>query len=135
MKKLVIGLAAVLLLFSNCKPAQQPQITMKDIVGVEWLHSHEDDKDGMRAYRPADYNFPPSRGRQGFKIEEDGTFTVYGIAPTDGRKIEKGSWTKKEGSALRLDVAAKNMNGRQESFTLEFVQYKDQVLYVKQEQQ
>ncbi len=32
-----------------------------------WIHSHEEDTDTEMVYRPADFAFPPSRGRTGFE--------------------------------------------------------------------
>lgn len=33
-----------------------------------WLHSHEEDTADVRVYRPAEYPFPPARGRDGFEF-------------------------------------------------------------------
>lgn len=59
-----------------------------------WLHSHEEDTDGAERYRRNDYSFPPSRGRTGFEIKEDGEFVEIGIAPGDGEDVREGHWTE-----------------------------------------
>jgi hypothetical protein len=61
-----------------------------------WVHSHEDDTEDIKVYRPADYKFPPSRGREGFEIKQNGEFILYRIAPTDGLRKLTGHW-KSEG--------------------------------------
>src|SRR5438034_663791 len=38
-----------------------------------WLHSHEEDADAAKVYRPDDYPFPPARGRMGFELKPDGS--------------------------------------------------------------
>lgn len=58
-----------------------------------WVHSHEEDHGGNLVYRPASYNFPPSRGREKFDIKPGGALLYYGIAPADGMATpEEGSW-------------------------------------------
>ncbi|HYG40227.1 MAG TPA: hypothetical protein VD908_16475, partial [Cytophagales bacterium] len=57
-----------------------------------------EDSAGLKAYRPDTFKFPPSRGRAGFKIENDSTFILYSIAPTDG-------WEKHYG---KLELAGDN---------------------------
>ncbi len=34
-----------------------------------WMHSHEEDSGDVQVYRPADYDFPPARGRRGFELQ------------------------------------------------------------------
>ncbi len=48
-----------------------------------WIHSHEEDGDDYRIFRPSSYEFPLSRGREGFEIKENGTFIWYRIAPAE----------------------------------------------------
>lgn len=57
-----------------------------------WIHSHEDDGDNFKAYRPKDYDFPVSRGRDGFEIKADGQFIWNRIAPADGNERVPGTW-------------------------------------------
>jgi hypothetical protein len=58
-----------------------------------WFHSHEEDTGNQQVYRPSSYDFPPSRGRYGFQLNQDGTYTDFGIAPTDGTVAQPGNWT------------------------------------------
>jgi hypothetical protein len=57
-----------------------------------WMHSREEDAGDARVYRRPDYRFPPSRGRTGFDIRDDGTFVAIGIGPGDGQKGRRGRW-------------------------------------------
>lgn len=58
-----------------------------------WLHSHEEDTDTEKVYRLADkYDFPLSRGREGFDLKPDNKLAEIGIAPTDGPAQAAGSW-------------------------------------------
>ena len=68
-------------------PDQLPRAIFK-----RWVHSHEEDTEEVKVFRPANYRFPRSRGRSGFEIREDGTFLLYAIAPTDGLRTIRGTW-------------------------------------------
>ena len=57
-----------------------------------WLHSHEEDTAAETVYRPADYDFPLSRGRSGFELKPDNKLSEINIAPTDGTTEKEGSW-------------------------------------------
>lgn len=66
----------------------------KNIVG-KWKHSHEEDVGKFQIYRPSGYNFPLSRGREGFEIIADGTFILYRISPNDSMDKMEGKWRMK----------------------------------------
>jgi hypothetical protein len=57
-----------------------------------WLHSREEDRDGVEVYRPEDFPFPPSFGRDGFEIHPDGRFVQDEIGPADGTVQVEGRW-------------------------------------------
>lgn len=83
------------LVLSSCKAQNKTTTIVEELTGKTWLHSHEEDKNGLRAFRTQDFSFPPSRGREGFEFHEDSTFIYYSIAPTDGTQRNKGTWTAK----------------------------------------
>jgi len=58
-----------------------------------WKHSHEEDTPAQRVFRPADYHFPPSRGRFSFELNPDGTavFRDGGACDKPGQTL--GSWS------------------------------------------
>ena len=72
-----------------------------------WTHSHEEDHDGLTVFRPADYRFPPSRGRQSFRLEPNGALVHSGPAPDDRTQRSEGRW-KFEGNVLTLTGAGRS---------------------------
>jgi hypothetical protein len=69
-----------------------------------WLHSHEEDAQGVIVYRPADYSFPPSRGRSGFDFRKDGELVYIGIGRADGSEEFLGSWAIEGSNQVRINV-------------------------------
>ena len=67
-----------------------------------WVHSHEEDADDERVYRPADYPFPPSRGRDSFELRPDGTATEWTPGATDRSVAKEGRWTLERGGRVAL---------------------------------
>lgn len=57
-----------------------------------WVHSHEEDTATERVYRPAEFPFPPSRGRTGFDLKPDHRCTAFEIAPADGSEEYSATW-------------------------------------------
>jgi hypothetical protein len=71
----------------------------------EWVHSHEEDSGGRMVFRPATHDFPPSRGRQRFTLNPDGTLILTRPGPTDRRESTGGSWALEDGGVLVLHTA------------------------------
>ena len=59
----------------------------EDCIYKHWTHSHEEDTEDKKVYRPSTFEFPQSRGRDGFEIRENGEFILYIMGRTD--KTEK----------------------------------------------
>jgi hypothetical protein len=58
-----------------------------------WVHSHEEDKGGVQVFRPADYAFPPARGRDALHLEADGSLVKSIPGPDDRTSTQPaGSW-------------------------------------------
>ena len=72
----------------------------EELVG-HWVHSHEEDSPTTLVFRPAAWDFPPSRGRTGFELRPDGTYTGSEPGPTDAPAESQGTWTL-EGDRLVL---------------------------------
>jgi hypothetical protein len=68
-----------------------------------WVHSHEEDAEGQKVFRPADYPFPPSRGRLSFELSADGSARVRRPGATDRAVGSRGHW-KLEDDVLELDT-------------------------------
>jgi hypothetical protein len=62
------------------------------IVRQRWVHSHEEDTDKEMVFRPAAFEFPPSRGRTSFELKPDGALLEGGIGPTDRPVETQGTW-------------------------------------------
>ncbi len=77
-----------------------------DLLSQKWIHSHEEDTPQASVFRPADYRFPPSRGRAGFELKPDGSLVEIGIGPTDRPTESGGSWELKGGDQLILRAGA-----------------------------
>jgi hypothetical protein len=60
-----------------------------------WVHSHEEDTQTEMVFRPAHHKFPPSRGRKGFELKNDGTLVDLGLAPNDAQAATAGRWQLK----------------------------------------
>jgi hypothetical protein len=67
-----------------------------------WVHSHEEDTDTKMVFRPAGYNFPPSRGRASFNLKADGSFDETGIGADDRRLGAAGTWRLIDKDTLAL---------------------------------
>jgi hypothetical protein len=63
-----------------------------------WINSHEENDEAKKhiVYRPAEYDFPPARGREGFEIKENGIFISHPIAPYDGNMSITEKWAVKD---------------------------------------
>ena len=59
-----------------------------------WIHSHEEDSDGITVYRPQSYAFPPARGRAALELRSGGQWTDHPIAAADGNDNVPGSTWK-----------------------------------------
>lgn len=90
-----------------------------------WIHSYEEDSGDVMVYREQGFDFPPSRGREGFQINADSTFILYGIAPTDGVQKKKGRWTLKDG---KLQVAFDGHESAGGFFSIELLSFENGLL-------
>jgi hypothetical protein len=72
-----------------------------------WVHSHEEDTETERVFRPASYDFPRARrGRDSFELRPDGTYVERAPGPADAPvESGSGSWSL-EGSRLELGDGA-----------------------------
>jgi hypothetical protein len=66
-----------------------------------WVHSHEEDTATTSVYRPANFPFPPARGREGFCLQPEGILTARKPGPTDQTVTAAGTW-KLAGDELEL---------------------------------
>ncbi|MCP2042299.1 hypothetical protein [Pontibacter sp. HSC-36F09] len=114
----------LVLLANTCRKKAEAEF-----LGQTWLHSYEEDEDDVLVYRPNTYDFPPSRGRTGFALEQEGVAKQYAIAPADGLEEHIGIWEYKDKNTIRVHIQG---NGYPEQrYTMEVVSLKDNVLKVR----
>ena len=75
----------------------------RDLLG-DWMHSHEEDTNGLTVFRPSTFAFPLSRGRKSFSLRADGTYKGTIPGPTDRPAPTSGRWALK-GTTLSLSAA------------------------------
>ncbi|GAA3039727.1 hypothetical protein FHS39_004749 [Streptomyces olivoverticillatus] len=93
-----------------------------------WVHSFEEDDDGITAYRPHGHPFPPARGRRGMEFAADGTFTDHPIGRGDALDSVPGLWQTKDGSHLAVSFPAAGLPGRE----LEIVSCDEELLRLRE---
>ncbi|MCC6585255.1 MAG: hypothetical protein IT168_00930 [Bryobacterales bacterium] len=67
-----------------------------------WLHSHEEDTPEATVYRRDSFPFPPSRGRHGFELRDDGSLVDLGPGAADRPGHSAGAWEQPEPGQLKL---------------------------------
>src|SRR3954453_2811731 len=72
-----------------------------------WVPSREGGQADSQAFRPPDFDFPPSFGRDGFELRPDGEFIQDDVGPADGIVQVRGRWTQQGPGrvAIRFDGA------------------------------
>ena len=98
---------------------------MEQAYGETWLNLYEKDTDDAKAYQVSTAEFPPARGRYGFKLDKKGNFWEVGPGPTDIPTKTKGTWEWKEkGESILVKVEDR-------SYVLEMLFYADGLLMIK----
>jgi len=70
-----------------------------------WTRSHEEDTPDTQVFRPADFPFPPARGRLSYEFAPEGELLFGGIGPTDRPTSSTGTWRLEgDGRTLVLHV-------------------------------
>ncbi|WP_299755179.1 hypothetical protein [uncultured Pontibacter sp.] len=95
----VLCMFCLIFMAATCKKNDR---VAAQLAGKVWLHSFEEDEEGLWVYRPNTYDFPPSRGRTGFSLEPGGVFKRFEIAPADGLEEEQGEWEQLEKDLVQI---------------------------------
>jgi hypothetical protein len=72
-----------------------------EIFGL-WLHSYEEDTKATKVYRPPNYPFPPSRGRNAVELRPNGTYIEYSSGPDDRGQAIAGRWQYLGGGRMQI---------------------------------
>jgi hypothetical protein len=94
----------------------------------QWLRHREIEKDEVRVYRPSNYKFPYSRGREGFEIKENGEFLSYDIAPGCGLEETRGNWEEFGKDKIKIIFSE-----QQKDYVLKILSCEDDILKVRKE--
>lgn len=92
-----------------------------------WVHSFEEDAEGVSVYRPFGFEFPPAFGRDGFDIKRNGEFIRYDIGPADELVEVPGRWKAKGSNTIVVHFD----NPDVEPDTLDIVSREDDVLRIR----
>lgn len=95
-----------------------------------WIHSHEEDTDTEMVFRPADFDFPLSRGRSGFELKPNHKLVEINIGSTDRPMEETGSWDLKPGDDDDLMLQLKAGSSAPRSLSIKSVG-KDRLVVAK----
>lgn len=97
----------------------------EDCVYKYWIHSHEEDTEDKKVYRPSTFEFPQSRGRDGFEIRENGEFILYIMRSTDRPEKIFGNFS----------LAANNLNVKltsiQKSYSITILSCDENLLIIQ----
>jgi hypothetical protein len=69
-----------------------------------WLHSHEEDTDDEMVFRSASAKLPPSRGREGLELNEDGSYAETRPGPDDRPRTSSGRWRVEDDDRLVVET-------------------------------
>jgi hypothetical protein len=83
-----------------------------DKIFKKWLRHREIEGDDVRIYRPIDYKFPLSRGREGLEFRKNGEFVSYEIAPGCGIEEFQGKWEAIGESKIKVTFQDKSKKSR-----------------------
>lgn len=78
----------------------------EECIYKHWIHSYEEDTENKKVYRSSTFEFPPSRGRDGFEIKENGEFILYIMGPTDRPEKMFGKFTI-DSNKLHIELTSK----------------------------
>ena len=131
--KYLVFIALYLVTFSAQKcGAQADQFNREIVVGITWYHSHEEDREDLKFYRPESYSFPPSRGRTGFKLLPDGSAIYKSIGPNDVPRDNKANWElSKDSTNLLLTIHNRASPNDSQRFEYKVVSCQENLVQLK----
>jgi hypothetical protein len=91
-----------------------------------WVHSHEEDHEDVRVYRPDDHPFPPARGRRGMEFAPDGIFVDHPLGRGDAPDAVPGRWRLVSDRHIAL-----TFGGARPDRELEILRCDEDVLHVR----
>jgi hypothetical protein len=93
-----------------------------------WIHSREEDQGDVQFFRPEDFSFPPSFGRDGLEMRPDGTFVQDDVGPADGIVQTEGRWTQQGPGQIAV-----RFDGEREDYAFSIVGVDADLLRIRRE--
>jgi hypothetical protein len=94
-----------------------------------WTHSREEDTHDVTVYRPPNFPFPPSRGREGIEFRTDGEFIHYRIGATDRSEGIVGRWRLERDNVIEIDFESPRLS----PYRLNLISVDSEILKVRRE--
>jgi hypothetical protein len=110
-------------------PSSEPgtsAATLAAAIFGHWVHSREEDAEGLEVFRPDAFPFPPSFGRDGLELLPDGTLIQDDIGPADG--IVQVPWRWRLLGPRRVGVS---FGGEREGYSFEIIDLDEDVLRIR----
>jgi hypothetical protein len=101
-------------------------VVIDDALFGHWIHSREEDLDDIQVFRPENFTFPVSFGRDGFRIFDDGTFLQEDIGAADGIVVVPGRWSSRTPGRVAV-----RFGGARADYDFEVVEVDDDVLRIR----
>ncbi len=112
----------ILLIFSSgCS-----HVLSEALYDVTWIHAHEEDSETHRVYRPSNYNFPRSRGREGLTFYRNGAFELRKTGKTDRPEKIIGDWELNK-DLIKVTFSEEPLN----NFTIRVIQADSALLIIE----
>lgn len=99
------------------------------LVFRRWVHSREEDTEGVEVYRPDGFVFPPAFGRDGFEMARDGGFLQQDIGPADGVVDVRGRWAQTGPGRVSVSFP----DGHRAGYSFAIVMVDEAVLRIRRE--
>lgn len=90
----LFSLSSLLFIFTfSCSniPTKSKLISNEMLIG-EWMHAHEESLGKEKVFRPKEYAFKLSRGREKITLQEGGVLLYSTLSPNDRTVQYEGSW-------------------------------------------
>jgi hypothetical protein len=122
------GFFLVVLALLACVTPSQSTLTQADAaIFQKWQHSYEEDTKDLKIYRPSSFDFPRGWGRTGMRIEKNGEFILYDIAPNDAIVQVPGRWSQTQDGKLEISFPS----GEKEDYTIEIQEINTEILKIR----
>jgi len=109
-----------------------PPKDMTQLISKKWWNSYEDetDRNNEKCYRPSTFDFPLSRGRNGFEFKPNGVFSYNYPGPTDIPTSDSGRWQRLSDTRIKVKFD-ESKAGRVDEFIINIISINEEVLKIE----